>query len=64
MRNIQPLYVVPTVAFFKNTLLPTLEDSLGARLASVLEDVEFVAGTTDGWTSQCTIGCIFMCLYV
>ncbi|XP_036344463.1 zinc finger BED domain-containing protein 1-like, partial [Rhagoletis pomonella] len=65
MHKMDPRYKLPSKTYLRDVSLPKVYESLKGQLQSALECVEYVAITTDGWTSKAnesylTITCHFI----
>nr|XP_017109319.2 zinc finger BED domain-containing protein 4-like [Drosophila bipectinata] len=65
MQHMDPKYKIPSRTFFREVMLPKIYKDLRKDLECELEGVQYVAITTDGWTSRAneayiTVTCHFV----
>ncbi|XP_062576895.1 E3 SUMO-protein ligase ZBED1-like [Saccostrea cucullata] len=54
VKLLEPKYKLPSRQYFSETLLPSMYSAGKEKVAAKLGDAQFVALTTDGWTSRAT----------
>lgn len=51
LKEFQPNYIVPGRKAFAETIIPRLTHSLEIKITNLLSEIDFIAFTTDCWTS-------------
>ena len=51
LQTIKPRYKMPSRKYFTDDVLPKIKESIDAKLAQLLKDVEFLSLTTDIWST-------------
>ena len=52
LQTIEPRYKIPSRKYFADNVLPKIKESIDAKLAQLLKDVEFLSLTTDIWSTN------------